>query len=901
MSLDRLVIANMTTGFENDRTPFLIDNDAFPLLNNAYVWRGRIPRKRGTILLGRLQRNLVAQALGNTSGAGAFSGNIFTILGISTSQPNASIVLAGLAITVGADVFTAPVSPNGTLTGSTGGTGTINYATGAFTLTGAPAATPITITFGYYPDLPVMGLEDFDIGLINQELLISFDTRYSYGINQGTNIFYDVTFYKSTGAAFNWNGANYQQFYTTNYLGVNTISDIPDKVGCLWATNGNPGFHFITITNVTVAAPDTPASVSTVTTSAAHGLTNNDFVFINEVQGVNATAIGAGVPPRPATTFGGINGVSGQVTVTGANTFTIPTPYTNGAWTAGGIVEYLTRSGSSTTVDGIRWYDGDPTVSANFGWVNFAPPLNEFNATTNPNPFYLVGADIITPFKNRLIFSGVYLTTTLPGAPVQYFPNRIVYSQVGSPFYAKPLPFPIATQLPSPEAWFQNVAGRGGFLTAPYDEGIVTVSENKDVLLYGLESHQMKLIFTLDDSFPFIFETINSELGSQSTFSAVSLDTGVLSIGNYGFIMTTEFSSQRIDLKIPDEVFAVSILNNNIQRFTAIRDFRNEWVYFTYCPAASSTNDVTTNKVFNSKTLLYNYRDNNWATFDENYTTYGTFRRTTNRTWASLGAIYGTWSNWTDPWSFGSNEAFFPQIVGGNQDGFVLIKGQGTNEGFSQFITGVTAATFTITSPNHCLSTGDFIQVSGLIGITILDEAGNPLTIFKVKVVDANSFIIDSNVNFVVSGTYLGGGIYKRFSIPSIQTKQFPIFWNQGRGVRVGTQRYLLQTTATGQITAQVFSSQNEDSASNDPGTNPYLVFQDVVLTSPEPNLYGPNPAYSSGQAQIWHRQSNSFNGDTIQLGFTLNDDQMYDPTINTQEIILHAIVIDLHPGMVLP
>jgi hypothetical protein len=891
MPLDHLVIANMKTGYETDRTPFIIDNDAFPVINNAYIWRGRMLRKRGTAQLGRLQRNLIAVSLGN-SGASPWTFNIFTLLSLAATQPNAAVIPGTVSISIA--TLATPFTDNGdgTLSNATpGNSGVINYATGVVTLTdtvGAGHAT--TITFSYYPILPVLGLEDFDIGTINEPIMISFDQKYSYGFNQGTNLFYDVTFYKSTGDPFTWNGPNYRQFYTTNYLGVNTIADSPDKTGCLWATNGNPGFFFITITNVTVAAPDTDHSVSTITTSAPHNLTNNDFVFINEVQGVFATAVGAGVPARPAGTFGGINGASGKVTVTGANTFTLSTPYTNGMWTGGGIVEYITQS-SSTTADGIRWYDGDPTTSTNFGWVNFAPPLNQFDATLNPNPFYLVGADIITPFKNRLIFSGVYLTNTSIYPSIQYFPNRIVYSQVGTPYYTRPLPFPISTQLPDPTAWFQNIAGKGGFLTAPIDQEILTVAPNEDVLIYGFEMQQLKLFYTFDDSFPFVFYTINSEYGSNNTFSAVVLDAGVISIGSNGIIMTTQNSCQRIDLQIPDQVFDIQVANNKNYRVCAIRDFRNEWIYFTYCPAS---NDINT---FNSQTLLYNYRDNNWATFDENYTHYGTFRRSTNQTWASIGTDYPEWDDWDDQWNSGINEAFFPQIVGGNQQGFVIKKAVGTDEAQSQYISAVNISTNVITSPDHCLSTGDFIEIFNMIGITVTPTAN----IFKVRVNDINTFTIsNSEIPFVLSGAYLGGGTYKRFSIPFVQSKQFPIYWKDGRGCRVGTQRYLLQTTDTGQISAQVYSSQNSDSPDNQPGINPYLVFSDVVLTSPEPNLYGTDPAYSGGQEQIWHRQSNSFNGDTIQLGFTLNDEQMFDPTINTEEIILHAIVLDLYPGPII-
>jgi len=946
MPVDHLVVSNFKTGYETDRKPFLINNDAFPVLNNAYIWREQIARKRGTDLLGRLERTLVSESLGNslaspwtlnvlssigfggyisnitnanpaqvtsprhnltsgesiviynvngminpvtmTSGLNGFTftitivdANNFTI-GLDTTtysayissgnwkianQANLTLVPGSITITLGIIVFTD--NGNGTLSSVTpGNSGTINYQTGTVVLTHTAGTGIATIvTFSYYPGLPVMGFEDFDIGLVNQPIPVAFDTIYSYEFNQGTNEFYDVTFYKETGTPFVWTGANYQQFYSTNYLGTNTIANTTENSGCLWVTNGKPGFHFQAISTITVGSP------TIITTATAHGLVTGDFVFFNEITGADA---------------GLLNNQSVSVTVTGPDSFTVAINTTGKTINNSGIFLTLTSNGGGTsTGDGIKWYDGDPTVSANFGWVNFSPPLNAFNASTNPNPFYLVGADIITPFKNRLIFSGVYLTNTSIFPTIQYYPNRIVYSQVGTPYYANPLPFVIQTQAPDPTAWYQNQVAKGGFLTAPYDQYIVTVSENEDVLIYALETKQLRLIYTFDDTLPFIFQTINSEFGAQNTFSSVILDTGVLGMATNGFTMTTQTSCQRIDLLILDQVFDVSIANNNSSRVTAIRDYRNEWVYFTYCPGDRPQN------VFNSKTLLYNYRDNNWATFDENFTHYGTFRRTTFRTWANIGTIYPTWADWTDPWNFAGDAAFFPNIVGGNQHGFVLIKGLGTEEANSQYITAVSG--FTITSPNHCLNTGDFIQINGVIGVTGLN--GN---IFKITPTDANNFtIVPSPTNpVVIVGTYLGGGTYIRYSNPDVQTKQFPVRWQDGRQVRFGLERFLLETTATGQITVNIYSSQNSDLASNDPSINPYLIYQNVVLTSPEPSLYSSAiPPYQAGQDQIWHRQSNSFNGDTIQLGFTLSDAQMYDSTINTQEIKMYAIVLDLYPG----
>jgi hypothetical protein len=58
---EKLVIGPIEKGLRTDRTPFVIDNDNFPSLINAYQWRGRVKRKRGTTLLGRLNRFWVKQ------------------------------------------------------------------------------------------------------------------------------------------------------------------------------------------------------------------------------------------------------------------------------------------------------------------------------------------------------------------------------------------------------------------------------------------------------------------------------------------------------------------------------------------------------------------------------------------------------------------------------------------------------------------------------------------------------------------------------------------------------------------------------------------------------------------------------------------------------------------------
>src|SRR6187455_1067115 len=144
-------------GLEQDVKPAFLPENAFPLLENAYVYRNRVVKRLCNSLVGRLRRFLTAQNLGNTDGAGNFSGNIISILGL---EAGATIQQGTISITVGAQVFEEPDPPDGTLSSVGGGTGTINYATGALTINTNPdlAGVAVMIDFGYFPNLPVMGI-----------------------------------------------------------------------------------------------------------------------------------------------------------------------------------------------------------------------------------------------------------------------------------------------------------------------------------------------------------------------------------------------------------------------------------------------------------------------------------------------------------------------------------------------------------------------------------------------------------------------------------------------------------------------------------------------------------------------------------------------------------------------
>lgn len=921
---DKIVVGPINKGLRTDRLPFVIDNDSFPTLVNAYQWRGRIRRKRGTTLLNRLTRffnstliSYSATATVNVNGSGR--AQLITGFGLQT---NASIIPGSVILTgsIGAIVYTDPTEDGFLTPTGTSGPNTINYASGQVVIP-AQAGGTLTAIFLYYPDLPVMGIEDLSLDSSKTADTLLFDTVYSYAISSDEPYdIHDVSFYKNPlpdadllpnyvpktdPTPVTWNGKDYQQFWTVNYQGA------------LWATNGvgtpfsdsQIGMQFNLITNIVI---DTAGNGTTIPAVADITIVNNnlvvgDFVFINEVNGIT-----------------GINFQTGYVTaIAPPNVITVTFPFAilGGAYINNGIAQYLTNR-SDPTVDCIRWYDGDPT-NANaqspsflegFGWVNFMPPISRFNYSLSDLPerqYYLVGARLIQPFKDRLLFLGPVVQTST-GSPI-YLPDTIVFSQNGTPYYTasfhgdpslptteySPVLVP-TNQTATPSAYWSDQTGFGGWIQAGVNSPIISCASNEDVLILGFKTLQSRLVYTGNDILPFNFYLIDSELPTGSTFSAINMGSGIISRGERGIIITTQREAKRIDLDILDQIFEIGLLKNGSERFTAQRDFVNEWIYFTY---RSNQNTYT----FPNQTLLFNYRDDSWAIFNEAYTTYGQFRQKSGFTWATIGRKFPKWKVWNVPWNAGETTELSPDVAAGNQQGFVFIKDDedGTGEANSLYIQSISGNT--VTSPFHCLNEGDYIVISGVLGMTGLN--GN---IFSVSEPSENTF--DLNPSPTTTGNYSGGGLIQRMYVPFIQTKQFPVSWGMGRKTRIGIQKYLLSTTDNGQIQLLIFLSQDSSFAYNSGNIVPQvgvdngsLIYSTTLYTCPESTNLGLTPANkslmmisdnsgTSAQEQIWHRINTSLIGDTIQLGFTMSDDQMRDTNFANQfsEIELHGFIMDV-------
>lgn len=486
----------------------------------------------------------------------------------------------------------------------------------------------------------------------------------------------------------------------------------------------------------------------------------------------------------------------------------------------------------------MRYFDGTT-------WTNFRPQIN----TTE----FLNNARILVVFKNRLLALNTWEGVDIP-SQLNYV-NRCRYSQVGSPLDAN--------------SFRQDIPGRGNAIDAPTTESIITAQFVKDRLIVFFEKSTWELVYTGNQAYPFTWQKINTELGAESTFSQVPFDKVVLGVDNVGIHACNGTNVERIDDKIPDEVFKIHNVDQGIFRVYGIRDYKVEMVYWTF-PDQSASNTFP----FPNRVLVFNYKTGTWAFNDDSITAFGYFYEppTGSITWDSTSI---TWDD-PVPWDSGTLEVQFRQVIAGNQEGFVFIidSDETTNAAVIQ-ITNMSVSNniITITAINHNLRVGDFIYIVDVMGsgnITLLNN-----NIFKViNVISADTFtIIYDKTPVVISGTYTGGGVFARVSKISIKTKEFNFYAKQGRNFSINKVDFMVDTTAfVAQCALDVnyFTSTSVTPLLQDGLANGTILGNGTLETFPFPSI-----PFEANTTRVIHPVYFWANGEFIQLQLTMNDQQM--------------------------
>lgn len=536
---------------------------------------------------------------------------------------------------------------------------------------------------------------------------------------------------------------------------------------------------------------------------------------------------------------------------------------------------WVTNSHMTGTRDPMRFYNG-------ITWTDFAP------LTTAADTLY--NAEIILPYKGRFVFLNTWEGTTIgtiTGAT--NFGQRARWSSQANPTGV--------------DEFRTDIVGKGGYFDAPTSETIVGAEFIKDTLVVKFEKSSWKLVDTGNAVLPFMWQKINTELGAMSKFSLIPFDRGVLAVANYGLTSDDSVNVERIDLQIPQAIFNINADFEGAKRVHGIRDFYDELCYWTIPNSAP-------NAEYPDVLLVYNYRNNTYAKFNDSFTALGYWQRENDLTWAELTAF--NWAGWTTTWESGVSQSFFPNIVAGNQQGFVLILNQFTinDPSLSIWTIDFTLPIPEFTSYSHNLSSGDIIRIDNATGtasalngrsyrVTQLSE--DTFTVVYYDPIARAFYPITGNLPSpspldIVDATtiYLNFGVINKVNSFEITTKIFTPFYEQGAQCRLGYVDFLLDRTANGSIVSNVEIDECNSLSMTDQVTNPSLLGSNVVLTGPENLALYP---FQTFQKKIWHRQFVQSIAQNFQVQLTMSDVQTADLLTTQSDVVLHAMTFYLTPN----
>ena len=490
-------------------------------------------------------------------------------------------------------------------------------------------------------------------------------------------------------------------------------------------------------------------------------------------------------------------------------------------------------------------------------WTDLRPQLDSGGAPVR----FLDSCRVLIGYKNRLL---AFNTLETESGNERTYPSRCRFSRNGNPVD------PVTS-------WIDDTPKGGGNVDASTQQQIVSVDIIKDRVIVYFERSTWELVYIGFPDTPFKWQQLNNELGCESTFSIIGFDDAILGVGNVGIHNCNGINVKRIDEKIPDEVYKIHNDNKGPERVYGIRDFVPELVYWTFPPEVEEP-------TFPTRVLVYNYKNQSWAFFNDSFTCFGYFQKDTDLTWALVGSVYTNWVSWNAPWNAGRLQSAFPAVAAGNQEGFTFIIDTDNNSNSQSLQITDMIEPDILKIVDHNLRIGDFIRLEEFQGTIDLDTN----IIVKVKEVldvDTNTITIDTDFE----GVYTGGGKVRRVSNFNILTKQYNPGTPVGIQFRFPYIDFLLEITAKGQLTVDTLIDASKGTTLQDNTPAGTLLGNNILFTQFE-QLFGDQ----KNSIYTWHRFFVQSQGQFIQLNFKMNDEQMKDFEISSSGFSMQAMLLNV-------
>ncbi len=508
---------------------------------------------------------------------------------------------------------------------------------------------------------------------------------------------------------------------------------------------------------------------------------------------------------------------------------------------------------NNVIADQIKYYDGT-------AWTNFSPTVR----TTGP--VILTTCKVIIQYKDRLL---AFNTTENDGVNDFNFQNRVRYTAA----------FEDPTLGAAGESW-EEEPGRAGFIDAPTSQAIISVEFIHDNLLVFFEHSTWRLAYTANISEPFSFERINTDYGCESMNSVISFDKEVLAVGDKGIIYAALNSVQRLDEKIPDTVFEIQNQNNGNRRVWGQRDFYRELAYWTIPQFVR--NDNNQNQIFPNQILCYNYREQSYSFFNGTFTALGSVQLFNSRRWIS--SLF-PWASANFTWKNPINQARFPLVCAGNQQGMVHFFDDDISNSFCLYVSGITkAAKARVTSTNHNLEIGAVISFDDVEGMTEI----NGLRVVVDEIINANEFDINLDTTGAGFTLYTGGGVITCYYNFRAKTKRSNPFIQEDKSVQFQHIDFYLEETTEGEFTLNVYVDQNDST----PMPNLFTGQTNYTISTASTQTFLGN----TQQDKVWVRVPCHATGQFIQFELFLSDAQMLNPTTQFSQVTLHGMIVNSEP-----
>lgn len=629
-------ISNFRTGFDEAVEPWLLPRDAFQVLRNSHLYRGVIEKIPGYTFFAQMSYRQSQQIGALGGGTGVIDGANKTFTGTLTALPTTEEIIVRSTIDAGATlVETFTDDGSGTLTGSNGGTGTVNYGTGAISVTfGAAAPANLTVGGIQYNSVivtydratpasrPIMGIKQFINANGSQDILI-FDTR-----RVGKIVVLDDAMAIAQQSDYG-------------------VSELPHETQSLAITTGfnNTTGPFTGTVNTFLVPGEVEFKIfdsSSATANLLGTITDNGAGklvgalldpaaqnLINYATGQWRMVFLANRPATDQMNFAGC--IYGDIFTGDFTNFFVVTNYQGKA--------FLTNF-----VDPPMYYDGTCVMFLNT------------NLSAKPNtvaPYDISRVLHVTVQRERLLLVSVFVNN-VPAL------NAIYWSAAGAP-----LDFTNDEQL-----------------FAPTSEVIRTLSEINSDLIVRFSNSERVFRYTGDAFSPFRWDPTNVIWRCDASYSAINYDSWFSSVGRPAIVGSDGVNVKRADEIIPD--FTLNLRVDNQQPVLSIDqgsigqcygerfdDFKEGWL----CYRDFDDNSISGVKPSNS-VLAFNYLDNTYAVYSFPFSCLGFGRIIAEDVW---GNNFDLWEEANYTWdSYSQTEGALIDLAG-DQNGIVYEVGNGNS------------------------------------------------------------------------------------------------------------------------------------------------------------------------------------------------------------------------------